>query len=217
MADCSTHSLPCRKCGQNTQVPYYDSINVKDRPDLKARVLDGSLFVWQCPYCGTANLMQGQTLYHDPENRVMVWVTGGDRALEEQACAAYGRIDALDGYVLRFVDEVGGLVEKIKILDAGLDDVVMEMAKYVTKMELCQKDHEVQESIMAAPFKFLSMAGADNEITLAYPLDGQMQMVAIGFNVYEDCRGIIKRNPDVAAAASGFCKVDSAFLAQFFR
>lgn len=48
---------------------------------------------------------------------------------------------------------------------------------------------------MDARFKFYKMEGADNDITLTYPLDGQIQGISIGFNVYEDCRGIIKETP----------------------
>ena len=215
MNDGVTLSVACRGCGQSSDITCYDSINIKERPELKARVMDGSLFVWRCPHCGAANLLQSQTLYHDPDARIMIWVTGGNVALEEQVKEAYSRISALEDYTLRFVDDIGALMEKVKILDSGLDDIVMEMVKYVTRLELSGKEGDA--ALGNAPFKFLRMDGADNEITLAYPLDSQMQMAAVGFNVYEDCRGIIQRNPDVAAAASGFCKVDSAFLAQFFR
>ena len=44
-----------------------------------------------------------------------------------------------------------------------------------------------------------------------------MQMAAVGFNVYEDCRGILKRNPAMAEAAAGFAKVDAAFVGRYFR
>ena len=57
---------------------------------------------------------------------------------------------------------------------------------------------------------------AGDEITLTYPRDGQMQGVRIGFNVYEDCRGILQRNPSVQAGP-GFARVDAAWLAQYFR
>jgi hypothetical protein len=147
----------------------------------------------------------------------MVWVTLGSSDLEERVRAAYGGLGGLKGYTLRFVDDAGTLIEKVKILDAGLDDVVMEMAKYVTRMELCGSLKDRAEDISKAPFKFLRMDGADGEITFAYPLDGQMQMAAVGFNVYEDCRGILKRNPEMSASAAGFAKVDEAFITRFFR
>ena len=207
----------CSRCGSRCEVAAYDSINVREAPDLKAQVLDGSLFVWECPHCGARNLVRCQTLYHDPDEKLLVWLTFGSAELEERVRAAYGSLPDMKDYTLRFVDDAGSLIEKVKIFDAGLDDVVMEMAKYVTRMELCGSMGERADELAAAPFKFLNIDGADGEITFAYPLDGQMQMAAVGFNVYEDCRGILKRNPAMAEAAAGFAKVDAAFVGRFFR
>lgn len=213
----SENKATCGRCGAETSVSIYSSINVGEQPELKAEILDGSAFVWQCPHCGTMNLKQYQTLYHDPSEKLMVWLTRGSEELEEQVRAAYSKLEGLDDYTMRFVDDAGSLIEKIKIFDAGLDDLTMEMTKYVTKMEICESRKERAEEIMSAGFKFLKMSGPDNEITLAYPLDGQMQMVAIGFNVYEDCRGIIKRNPSIKETAPGFHKIDAAWVGRYFR
>lgn len=207
----------CSRCREENKVTIYNSINIGEQPELKDAVLDGSAFVWTCPHCGTLNLLQYQTLYHDPSEKLMVWLTRGSEELEEQVREAYSRLDGLEEYTMRFVDDAGSLIEKIKIFDAGLDDRTMEMTKYVTRLELCENQKENAQDILAAPFKFLRMSGPDNEITLAYPLDGKMQMAAIGFNVYEDCRGIIKRNPEVAADSSGFLKIDSSWVSRFFR
>ncbi len=207
----------CSRCGSRCKVTAYDSVNVRENPELKAQVLDGSLFVWECPHCGARNLIRSQTLYHDPDGKLLVWLTYGSEELEERVRAAYGGIPEMKDYTLRFVDDAGSLIEKVKIFDAGLDDVVMEMAKYVTRMELCSSLKDSAEAVSSAPFKFLGLDGADGEITFAYPLDGQMQMAAVGFNVYEDCRGILKRNPAMAEAAAGFAKVDAAFVGRYFR
>lgn len=207
----------CSRCGEENKVSIFSSINSTEQPELKSAILDGSAFVWTCPRCGTLNLLQYQTLYHDPSEKLMVWLTRGSEELEAQVKAAYSKLDGLEDYTMRFVDDAGSLIEKIKIFDAGLDDRTMEMTKYVTKMELCEGQKDRAQEILGAGFKFLSMSGPDNEITLAYPLDGKMQMVAIGFNVYEDCRGIIQRNPSVSSAQAGFQKIDAAWVGEHFR
>lgn len=213
----SSVQVVCSHCGARETVSVHGSINVAEHPELKTQVLDGSLFVWECPHCGARSLLKAQTLYHDPEEKLMVWLTSGSEDLERRVRDAYGGIPEMKDYTLRFVDDAGSLIEKVKIFDAGLDDVVMEMAKYVTRMEMCSNAGDGAEGIASAPFKFLSLDGADGEITFAYPLDGQMQMAAVGFNVYEDCRGILKRNPAIAEAAAGFAKVDAAFIGRYFR
>ena len=69
----------CTRCGESHEVLTFPSINVAQDPDLKARVRDGSLFVWECPYCGARNLLKYQTLYHDPAEKLMVWLLPGDQ------------------------------------------------------------------------------------------------------------------------------------------
>ena len=216
----NTIQATCTACGRRHDIEVPGGINVEENPELKSRVKDGSLFVWECPDCGTANLACCQTLYHDPGQRLMVWllpdgVLPEDRLQTVEAALA-AQVSELEGYVLRRVSDVGSLIEKVNIHDAGLDDRVMEMCKYVTKTELAEKDRARAAAILDAPFKFYRMEGADNELTLSFPLDGRMQGVRIGFNVYEDCRGILSRNPSVQAGP-GVARVDAAWLARYFR
>lgn len=223
-------TVKCSHCGEHTDIATYPNINVKEAPQLKEKIKDGSLFLWTCPSCGKVNLYPYQTLYHDPDEKVMIWLTPDTMSFSEKALvdshmkAISGQIEAdrsgdlLRGYTLRRVKEAGELIEKVNIFDAGLDDVAIEMCKYITKMEVAEKeqDKEKAKAIMDAPFKFYKMDGADNDITLTYPLNGQIQGLVTGFNVYEDCRGIIKRNPDVVPAP-GFSTVNAEWLSTKMR
>ena len=199
----------CSNCHKQTEIEVRQSINVALDPELKARVKDGSLFVWECPYCGHRNLALYQTLYHDPDTKLMVWLLPGNGQPPQQVAQA---VKELDGYTLRMVREVGDLVEKVNLHDAGLDDTVLEMCKWVTKRELADKTPEA----MDARLRFLRMEGADNDLVMAFPLNGQMQLVNIGFHVYEDARGILQRNPSVKAP-DGFAVIDAGWIDRFFR
>ena len=110
------------------------------------------------------------------------------------------------GYTARRVSRAGDLIEKIKIFDAGLDDKAVELCKYITRQELGED----------AELRFLRLEGADNDLVMAFPLNGQMQVVNIGFNVYEDARGILQRNPSVKPA-EGFAEINADWIEQFFR
>ena len=68
-----------------------------------------------------------------------------------------------------------------------------------------------------ADLKFLRLDGADHDIILTYPEDGAMQMLAVGFNVYEDCCAIVRRNPAVSASVQGLATVDRGWVEQFLR
>ena len=122
---------------------------------------------------------------------------------------------AMGGYTLRRVNDMGSLMEKVLINEAGLDDVVLEMCKYVTKMEMIQKSvgAEQKEEFLASTFHFYRCEREADErlITFMYALDGQMLGVNVGWNVYQDCSGILERNTQIKPA-DGFAKIDADWL-----
>ena len=183
------------KCGKAFDVPVPTVVNVVENPDLKTRVTSGALFVASCPDCGTENLIKHPFLYLDTQARVLILLADAD--VDDSGMDR--------GMTVRKVSSVEELIGKVKIFDAGLDDVVIELCKFVTCRELGRD----------VDLKFLKMDGADNEIILTYPDKGQMEMLAIGFNVYEDCRGIVSRNPTHSEAGGGLATVDQAWLSRF--
>ncbi len=206
---------PCSKCGQQHKVVVYRSINIADNPELKAKVKDGSLFLWECPHCGQVNLAKYETLYHDPAAKLMFWLVPQGEISESQMQAITMHTKAMGGYILRRVNDMGTLMEKVLIAEAGLDDVVLEMCKYVTKLEMVQKSvsAEQKDEFMASVFHFYKAEGEGDEriLTFMYALDGQMLGVNIGMNVYQDCAGILERNPQIKPA-DGFEKIDAGWL-----
>ena len=196
--------LKCPNCGKAFEVEAVAAINTERDPELKERLLSGELFIRECPHCCARTLAKFPLLYHDPAEKLMIWLSDGSADTEARMQAAVTGND-FEGYTGRIVDTPGALIEKVKIFDAGLDDISLEMAKFVTRQEL-GKD---------ADLLFFGLDGADNEITLTYPEAGQMQMVRIGFNVYEDCAGILLRNPDIKKAATGLSRVGRSFVEGF--
>lgn len=206
---------PCSKCGQQHKVNVYRSINTGENPELKEKVRDGSLFLWECPHCGQVNLARYETLYHDPSSKVMIWLIPEGEVSETQMQAITMHTKAMGGYTLRRVNDMGSLMEKVLISDSGLDDVVLEMCKYVTKLEMLQKSvsAEQKDEFMASVFHFYRSEGEGEEriLTFMYALDGQMLGVNIGWNVYQDCSGILERNPQIKPA-DGFPRIDADWL-----
>ena len=208
-------AAPCSKCGQRNNITIYRSINISENPELKAKVKDGSLFLWECPHCGQVNLAKYETLYHDPAAKLMVWLIPSGEISETQMKAITMHTKAMGGYTLRRVNDMGSLMEKVLINEAGLDDVVLEMCKYVTKLEMVQKSvsAEQKEEFLASNFHFYRSEGEgdDRLLTFMYALDGQMLGVNVGWNVYQDCSGILERNPQVKPE-DGFARVDAEWL-----
>lgn len=166
----------CRRCGEKHRLAHCSSINAATDPDLKQQVLDGSLFVWECPHCGERNLDAEPLLYIDPEARLLAVLSAEEIGLAVPQDGPYA------GFAVRRAATPGALIELVKAFDAGLDDAALDLCKQVTRMEL-GKD--------ALELRFFRLNGPDNEIIFTYPQDGEMKMIAVGFNVYEDCRRIL--------------------------
>ena len=130
---------PCSKCGTQHKITIYRSINTAENPEIKEKLKDGSLFVWECPECHQKNLAKYEILYHDPEKKIMIWLLPSGDLPESQMNAIKNHTEAMGNYTLRRVSDTGSLMEKILIFDAGLDVAVIELCKYVTKTELAGK------------------------------------------------------------------------------
>lgn len=216
----------CSKCGQTTEITVYKSINTADNPELKEKVKNGSLFLWECPHCGTVNLARYETLYHDPQKKLMLWLVPDGKISETQMQAITNHTKAMGGYTLRLVRDMGELMEKVLIFDAGLDDAVIELCKWVTKREMTSnagKETKLEEKqnndeISAATFHFYKVEGEGDgrAIIMSCASKGQMVGMKIGWNVYEDCEGIIRRNPSVRPV-EGFVRVDAHWLESVVR
>lgn len=190
----SSVTMRCARCGAEAEQAVYRHIDAVAEPELKSKVLNGELFLFVCPSCGARSLISSPVIYRDEHLLACV----SDRGFS---------VEGLEGVAGRLVPDVGTLIEKVKIFDAGLDDVPMEFCKFVTRQEL-GKDVDL---------KFLRLDGADNDIVFTYPEGGQMQMLAVGFNVYEDCRAIVGRNPAITEGLGGLVRVDREWAEQFLR
>lgn len=185
----------CASCGEEHEIEFSHSVNGTRRPELREKIASGEYFVWECPHCGARNLIREPFLFHDEKERLMILLTEADVKSEGLP----------EGYTGRLVHSAGELVEKIKIFDAGLDDAAVELCKYITSREMK----------LDVPLRFVSAGGPDSEIIFTYPKESRMEMIATGFNVYEDCAGILRRNQDMVHATEGLACVDSNWLARF--
>ena len=197
----------CSHCHRQTEIEVCQSINVALDPALKDRVKDGSLFVWECPYCGQRNLARYQTLLPPPETSPD-W-SGSSR--EEEPPKAGGRPSG------RWTGHSPGARARLGISLEKVNTTTAAGKRAPGDVQGGDLAGTVGQNAAAAniPLRFLRTDGADNDLVFAFPLEGRMQTVNVGFNVYEDARGILLRNPAVQPA-QGFAVVDAAWIDQFF-
>lgn len=63
-------TVTCPACGTRFQTPVEQVLDVRVDPQVKGRVLNGSVNIAICPSCGTGGKLNLPFLYHDPENEV---------------------------------------------------------------------------------------------------------------------------------------------------
>lgn len=122
----------CPYCGKEFTITVYDSVNVSQDPDLRDRCITGDVFRHSCPHCHKDFMIQNPLLYMDPEHKFVIWVSE-----EENIRHMEQLVEPLKkaGYTLRRCPVVKQFVEKIAVLEDGVDDVMVELAKYDSFIE----------------------------------------------------------------------------------
>jgi hypothetical protein len=127
----------CSKCGKPSKIPIWENINVDLNPELKEKVVDGSLFLVSCPYCSFQQRVECPVLYHDQTRKYVVWWfpkdSNGKQNYTDEEINQF--IPIISGYRLRIVATLNELREKIFIFDHTLDDRVIEILKFMVWKE----------------------------------------------------------------------------------
>jgi hypothetical protein len=123
-----TIRVTCPACGVERDSRLVSSINTRSSPELKQQLLLGALNRHDCA-CGKRVQLASNVLYHDPDADYYCQVCpGGARATETAVAVLRG--SGATG-TQRIVSSLNALIEKVKLLDAGLDDWAIELLKVV--------------------------------------------------------------------------------------
>lgn len=124
MAIKGTARVTCPACKTAQDAALVQSINARTDADAYARLLEGTLNVMTCA-CGKRTQLVARLVFHDPDRAYFAQVVPATELADaELAFAASGATGTL-----RIVPSQNALVEKLKILDAGLEDWAIEMTK----------------------------------------------------------------------------------------
>ena len=107
-------------CGRRARAEWPDEIDAAAAPHLRAALLGRTLDRLECPGCGRGMRVEAPLLYTDPPREIRVrHLPGGDRDRWREAVA--------DPAPLVF--GVNDLVERVLVLEAGLDPAAVEVLK----------------------------------------------------------------------------------------
>jgi len=118
----------CPRCGLSKHVGVFRSINATNDPNLKQLLLEGRLNWQTCESCGNGFQLIADLLYHDIPKTFMVSLDDPARDVR-QLSTRKELTPFVRDYVLRIVGSHAQFVEKIRILEDGLDDTAVELLK----------------------------------------------------------------------------------------
>ena len=149
MNETKTVKYTCPYCGREFETDIYDSINAAGR-DLRDRVVSGDLFRVSCPHCKKDFMIQYPLVYIDSANRFLLWLSTQDAG---EALKSLTRPLTDQGYVLRRCETLAEMAEKIQILEDGVSDIMVELAKYDCFIEFIDNKKGKPEDVTSVEYQ----------------------------------------------------------------
>ena len=139
MSNHRLYPIACPRCKASQEVELYESINVKEQPELKQALMANQLNAVTCPGCQFQFRVDKNLLYSDPDRRLLIyWIPANEQQYEqgeEQFSELVQNMTALLPSDVRAPDvhlvfNRTELVERIFLIEAGLDVRTIEYIKY---------------------------------------------------------------------------------------
>ncbi|MBR6173691.1 MAG: CpXC domain-containing protein [Eubacterium sp.] len=153
--------VTCPNCRTPHPFGVWESINTSENPEMRSAVRDKSAFLFVCPTCGEKSMIDYGFLYHQMEDKIIIYYADSDARAEEikTMLAAEDASDMVGDlrkgkYLVRVVRSLNELREKLAIFDAGLDDRIIEIYKiYVLSVYRKEHpdDHDIQTLYVRDP------------------------------------------------------------------
>ncbi len=148
--------ITCPKCGHQSPFMIWRSINTMIDPAMKAAVRDLSAFRFTCTDCGNQAVINYGFLYHQMEDRIMVYYAETDEDAEEfrfsfkkerfpEEMQDFLEDFLRDNYLVRIVRSQNELREKLEIFDAGLDDRIIEIFKVILFIKFIERGSKAEK------------------------------------------------------------------------
>lgn len=136
-----TYDITCPQCKTSQEVDLYECLDVGEAPELKEKILGNQINQVSCPSCGHAFRVDKTLLYKDLQKKALILLIPADplKIDLEDDDSIYQQLSALCGMLpegmaapaFHVVHSRVELVERIFMLDEGLDERVVEYIKYL--------------------------------------------------------------------------------------
>ncbi len=142
MAITEIRPVVCMACGHKQSVLDVRQINVQKRPEIKQKILQGSLFPMYCHACGAVLEKAQNCLYIDPAIPLLLELAApGEPCRLQEVQSGLGDT----GAIIRVVRTPEDMAEKLRIFDCGMDDRVVEIIRLLMVTQLTEQDPGLME------------------------------------------------------------------------
>ncbi|MDD2235726.1 MAG: CpXC domain-containing protein [Kiritimatiellae bacterium] len=157
MSQLKTYPIACPKCNHPQEVDLYDAINTVEDPDLRNELIGNKLIVVTCEECSFVFSVDKPLLYHDPELDIMIyWMPLHDQTIEEGeqqfrefiTTLAHALPDDIPAPQVHLVFTRSELAERLFILEAELDERIIEYMKYMIYARNIEKVHPAKKYVL---------------------------------------------------------------------
>ena len=135
-----TFTIKCPSCGVSQEIELHESVNVSAEPALKKELLENRLNRVECIDCESSFRIDMPLLYSDPEHSLLIhWIPETETLSREQIIEDFDQSleqinamlpDDITAPSVRLVLTRVELVELLFIIEAGMNERVVEYVKY---------------------------------------------------------------------------------------
>ncbi len=185
----TTMQITCPACCTEQSFKTCPNIDAAAEPEIKESIFNRDIFRFVCPECGEEILVAYNCTYIDRNNNFMVaLMTDGD-----------GANVVAEGYTLRIVRTINEFVEKIALMEDGVDDRIVELYKIML-------EDQFEEERQGAELLGIYYAGQDFEKKqlVFYIITGNAENVRaiLSFDTYETIAKQFDASPQMAKPCS---------------
>lgn len=172
----------CPHCGGEVEVERFEMINAEEQPEVKAALLRGDYFDEVCPHCQKPFMAATPLLYYEPRySYLLQFVPGYDGNEELLLDDIFDALAMADGQpsqmIKRIVRDPNELLEKIYLLEAGLEDRLVEIGKAISVQAHMQElpDPKQLRQVLYTPGK------PEEEASLVFLYEGLDEVPTMDF------------------------------------
>ena len=158
MSQKRTHEIACPLCGREQEVELWDSINVDSEPELREALLLNRVNRVECAGCHKGFRIEKPLVYQDREQDIFIHLDPlrGGRTLEDIAKTFRQGMEEMNRLLPKdvtppeahLVVEWAELIERIFLLEEGLDARLVEHIKYMMFQQNEEKLPAAQKGLL---------------------------------------------------------------------